>query len=158
MEGILNVPDWSSLKVMGSHQMRRQSFVRLAYLQTYFCVFIREHTEPLHQISLSPSVILMVKSALSPFRTPNSGSSYPQKRRWGSASQATAFVLQLLYETRETLQGHNPKQEAYPGANVTTDDKILQMIKASSDTIHHAAGTNRMRRANDTMAVVDFSW
>lgn len=45
--------------------------------------------------------------------------------------------------------------EAYPGANVTTDDEILRVIKASSDTIHHAAGTCRMGKLDDPMAVVD---
>ena len=45
--------------------------------------------------------------------------------------------------------------EAYPGVNVTTDQEILKVIQASSSTIHHAAGTNRMGLASDSMAVVD---
>ena len=45
--------------------------------------------------------------------------------------------------------------EAYPGTNVTTDQEILKVIQSSSSTIHHAAGTNRMGLANDSMAVVD---
>ena len=45
--------------------------------------------------------------------------------------------------------------EAFPGQNVTTDQDILDVIKSSSDTIHHAAGTNRMVMVNDSMAVVD---
>ena len=45
--------------------------------------------------------------------------------------------------------------EAYPGIGVDTNEEILQIIKTSSSTIHHAAGTNRMGLANDTMAVVD---
>ena len=45
--------------------------------------------------------------------------------------------------------------EAYPGEQVQTYDQILEMIRASADTIHHASGTNRMGMANDTMAVVD---
>ena len=45
--------------------------------------------------------------------------------------------------------------EAFPGENVTTDQDILDVIKSSSDTIHHAAGTNRMGMINDSMAVVD---
>ena len=45
--------------------------------------------------------------------------------------------------------------EAFPGENITTDQQILQTVMSSSDTIHHAAGTNRMGLANDTMAVVD---
>lgn len=45
--------------------------------------------------------------------------------------------------------------EAYLGENVTTDQDILNVIMSSSDSIHHAAGTNRMGMANDSMAVVD---
>lgn len=45
--------------------------------------------------------------------------------------------------------------EAFPGENVTTDQDILNVIMSSSSTIHHAAGTNRMGMANDSMAVVD---
>ena len=45
--------------------------------------------------------------------------------------------------------------EAFPGENVTTDQDILDVIMSSSDTIHHAAGTNRMGMMNDSMAVVD---
>ena len=45
--------------------------------------------------------------------------------------------------------------EAFPGANVTTDEEILQVIRSSSDTLHHAAGTNRMGRSDDPSAVVD---
>ena len=44
--------------------------------------------------------------------------------------------------------------EAYPGDNVTTDQQTLQVIMSSSNPIHHAAGTNRMGLANDSMAVV----
>ena len=45
--------------------------------------------------------------------------------------------------------------EAFPGENVTMDQDILKVIMSSSDTIHHAAGTNRMGMVNDSMAVVD---
>lgn len=45
--------------------------------------------------------------------------------------------------------------EAFPGMNISTDTQILEMLRASSDTIHHAAGTCRMGRADDKMAVVD---
>ena len=47
--------------------------------------------------------------------------------------------------------------ESFPGPSVQTDAQIEQMIRSSSDTIHHAAGTNRMGRNNDSMAVVDTS-
>ena len=45
--------------------------------------------------------------------------------------------------------------EAFPGENFTTDQDILNVIMSSSDTIHHAAGTNRIVMVNDSMAVVD---
>ncbi|GAB1725045.1 hypothetical protein NU195Hw_g6767t1 [Hortaea werneckii] len=45
--------------------------------------------------------------------------------------------------------------EAYPGQNVSSDDEILSMLRASSDTIHHAAGTCRMGKPSDSMAVLD---
>ena len=45
--------------------------------------------------------------------------------------------------------------EAFPGGNVTANQDILNVIMSSSDTIHHAAGTNRMGMVNDSMAVVD---
>lgn len=45
--------------------------------------------------------------------------------------------------------------ETFPGDEVRTDAEILAMIKNSSDTIHHPAGTNRMGLANDNMAVLN---
>lgn len=45
--------------------------------------------------------------------------------------------------------------EAFPGDQVKTDEQILQVISSSSSTIHHAAGANRMGRADNPMAVVD---
>lgn len=45
--------------------------------------------------------------------------------------------------------------ETFPGEDVQSDADILAVIQASSDTIHHPAGTNRMGLANDTMAVID---
>ena len=44
--------------------------------------------------------------------------------------------------------------EAFPGQNVTTDQEILDVIESCSDTIHHAAGTNRMGMVNDSMCSV----
>ena len=52
---------------------------------------------------------------------------------------------------KPVLQG----AEAFPGAAVQTDAQILKTIQTSSSTIHHAAGTCKMGRANDTMAVLD---
>ena len=44
--------------------------------------------------------------------------------------------------------------EEFPGQNVTTDREFLDMIKSSSDTIHHAAGTNCMGMVNDSMCSI----
>lgn len=46
-------------------------------------------------------------------------------------------------------------QEAMPGANVTSDEAILEYIMASSYQNWHASCTCRMGRRNDSMAVVD---
>ena len=51
------------------------------------------------------------------------------------------------------LVGKQP--EAFPGANVTTDAEILDIIKRSYNTVYHAACTCAMGKPNDTMAVVD---
>lgn len=47
------------------------------------------------------------------------------------------------------------KAEAFPGQNITTDSDILDIIKKSANSIYNAAGTNRMGKADDPMAVVD---
>ena len=54
---------------------------------------------------------------------------------------------------RPLLQG----EEAFPGTAVQSDADILRTIQTSSSTIHHAAGTCKMGRANDTTAVLDSS-
>ena len=46
-------------------------------------------------------------------------------------------------------------EEAFPGATVTSDAQILDAIMRSGQTVWHAAGTNKMGRAGDPMAVVD---
>lgn len=45
--------------------------------------------------------------------------------------------------------------EAFPGDAIQSDAQILQVIMSSSSTIHHAAGTNRMGKLSDPLAVVD---
>lgn len=45
--------------------------------------------------------------------------------------------------------------EAFPGENVQSDSDILAIIRTSSNTIQHAAGTNRMGKVSDPLAVVD---
>jgi choline dehydrogenase/5'-oxoaverantin cyclase/versicolorin B synthase len=45
--------------------------------------------------------------------------------------------------------------EAYPGADITTDEQILEIIRESANPVYNAAGTNRMGKSNDPKAVVD---
>lgn len=45
--------------------------------------------------------------------------------------------------------------ENFPGANVTSDDDILDFIERSLMTVYHAAGTCKMGKEDDDMAVVD---
>ncbi|KAH8202309.1 hypothetical protein TruAng_003481 [Truncatella angustata] len=45
--------------------------------------------------------------------------------------------------------------EVYPGPAVQTDSEILENIMVSTAPIWHAAGTCKMGRATDSMAVVD---
>jgi choline dehydrogenase len=45
--------------------------------------------------------------------------------------------------------------ERFPGANVTTDAEILDVIKRSYNTVYHAACTNSMGKPDNEMAVVD---
>ena len=45
--------------------------------------------------------------------------------------------------------------EYFPGANVTTDEEILNLIKGSFNTLNHPTSTCKMGMSNDTAAVVD---
>jgi choline dehydrogenase-like flavoprotein len=45
--------------------------------------------------------------------------------------------------------------EFAPGSEVTSDAAILEVIKQSATTISHAAGTCKMGKADDPLAVVD---
>ena len=45
-------------------------------------------------------------------------------------------------------------EEAWPGANVTTDAEILSVLQKQVGTFYHASATCKMGTANDTMAVV----
>ncbi|KAL9047696.1 MAG: hypothetical protein Q9206_006547 [Seirophora lacunosa] len=46
-------------------------------------------------------------------------------------------------------------EEYFPGSNVTSDEDILDFIQRSLMTIYHAAGTCKMGKEDDAMAVVD---
>ena len=45
--------------------------------------------------------------------------------------------------------------EAYPGANLTSDEEIVEVIRKSANSVYNAAGTCKMGRKDDGMAVVD---
>ena len=45
--------------------------------------------------------------------------------------------------------------EAYPGANITTDEQIWDIIQQSANSVYNPAGTNKMGKVDDEMAVVD---
>lgn len=47
------------------------------------------------------------------------------------------------------------RAEYFPGANVTTDEQILDTIRDTVMTVWHASGTCKMGQQGDTMAVVD---
>ena len=49
----------------------------------------------------------------------------------------------------------NGGAEVFPGANITSDADILQVIMETATTISHAAGTCAMGQTTDPMAVVD---
>jgi choline dehydrogenase/5'-oxoaverantin cyclase/versicolorin B synthase len=45
--------------------------------------------------------------------------------------------------------------EAFPGQDVQSDDQIREVIRASANSVYNAAGTNRMGKVDDKLAVVD---
>lgn len=46
-------------------------------------------------------------------------------------------------------------EEIYPGSQYQTDEQILDIIRASFNTVYHAAATNKMGAFNDPLAVVN---
>ncbi|KAH8672143.1 putative choline dehydrogenase [Tricladium varicosporioides] len=46
-------------------------------------------------------------------------------------------------------------QEAFPGANITSDAQILEIVKATANSVYNGAGTNKMGKFDDPLAVVD---
>ncbi|KAH6662818.1 versicolorin B synthase [Halenospora varia] len=46
-------------------------------------------------------------------------------------------------------------QEAFPGANITSDAQILEVVKATANSVYNGAGTNKMGKVDDPLAVVD---
>lgn len=63
--------------------------------------------------------------------------------------------LREVWGTPELRSIRVGDQESYPGRDKETDEQILQVIRESLITIWHAAGTCKMGKADDKMAVVD---
>ncbi|KAL8994613.1 MAG: hypothetical protein Q9169_005457 [Polycauliona sp. 2 TL-2023] len=61
-------------------------------------------------------------------------------------------IWQVLEDAGLTVDGAN---EYFPGKNVTEDKDILDFIQRSLMTIYHAAGTCKMGKPDDDMAVLD---
>lgn len=45
--------------------------------------------------------------------------------------------------------------EVYPGADITSDEGILKIVRESANSVYNAVGTNKMGPLEDTMSVVD---
>ena len=60
-----------------------------------------------------------------------------------------------VFETPVMQQGVDIGSEYFPGANVTTDAQILNLIRQSFNTVSHPSSTCKMGISNDTNAVVD---
>ena len=48
-----------------------------------------------------------------------------------------------------------PTGEAFPGANVTSYEDLLAIVRGQTGTFYHASCTCKMGKADDEMAVVD---
>lgn len=53
------------------------------------------------------------------------------------------------------MQKIAPYGEAFPGSNTTSYNDLLAVIRQQVGTFYHASATNKMGKANDSMAVVD---
>lgn len=60
-----------------------------------------------------------------------------------------------VFETPVMQQNVDIGPEYFPGANVTTDAQILNLIRQSLNTLSHPTSTCMMGMSNDTGAVVD---
>ncbi|KAL8938340.1 MAG: hypothetical protein Q9216_003941 [Gyalolechia sp. 2 TL-2023] len=93
--------------------------------------------------------------------TSNDTNDYPVvDPNWLSDARDREVAIAAFKRTRAVFKAKEVQlllvgSEAFPGDAVQTDEQILQFISSSSSTIHHAAGTNRIGRSNDPMAVVD---
>lgn len=74
--------------------------------------------------------------------------------------EADQEVAIQAYRRAREFWSHFPKsinvsEEVTPGANVTTDAELLEVIRGQVSAIHHGTSTCMMGQANETMAVVD---
>lgn len=60
-----------------------------------------------------------------------------------------------VFESPVMQQNVDIGPEYFPGANVTTDAEILNLIRQSFNTLSHPSSTCKMGKSNDTSAVVD---
>lgn len=79
---------------------------------------------------------------------------------WLSDPRDREVLIAAFRRSRQVWESNSMRAvvtgpEAYPGANVTSDDDILAAIQRSAQTIWHACGTNKMGKEEDAMAVVD---
>ena len=79
---------------------------------------------------------------------------------WLTDPTDVEVAIQAFKRTRQAWDvlvrlGVAEPEEAFPGANVTTDAEIIDFIAQSALTVYHAAVTCKMGQANDRMAVVD---
>ncbi|KAI9697329.1 MAG: hypothetical protein M1820_007835 [Bogoriella megaspora] len=79
---------------------------------------------------------------------------------WLTDPTDAEVAIQAFKRSREAWDvfvklGVADPEEAFPGANVTTDAQIKNLIAESALTIYHASATCKMGRADDAMAVVD---
>lgn len=75
----------------------------------------------------------------------------PTDRQLGIA----AFKRLRQVMDTQTMRNVTIGEEVYPGRNVSSDAQIEKAIEQIAITVYHAAGTCKMGRKNDTMAVVD---
>lgn len=60
-----------------------------------------------------------------------------------------------VFESPVMRQNVDIGPEYFPGANVTTDEEILNLIRQSFNTLSHPTSTCKMGKPNDPKAVVD---
>lgn len=60
-----------------------------------------------------------------------------------------------IFKSKPLVDNVNIGAEFYPGADIETDEQILDEVKKSFNTVFHATSTCKMGSSDDDMAVVD---